>query len=336
MPWQKKSERKPKAERVVRHTLPDGTIKEYRYAAFKPKPAEQRRADTLADMIDAYKNSPEWRGLAPRTQVNYAIYLRPLEKAGKIDPNNLMRRDVLELRDSISATSGNAAANAFVTCARQIYNWGIDRERVETNPALKIKKLETGNLPAWSQEQADAALAGLPEHLRRVVVLAMFTGQRRGDLCKMTWADYDGQRIRVVQQKTDASLKIPVHPDLKAGLDAWKAETSVALTILADGHGKPWNPNNLSYHMPAALARLQPPEGVELPTDLNVHGLRKLAAANLAEAGCSTKEIAAITGHETLAMVELYTKSANQEHLATAAIHRLQTSDKYKKSLANG
>jgi hypothetical protein len=46
---------------------------------------------------------------------------------------------------------------------------------------------------------------------------------------------------------------------------------------------------------------------------------------NLAEAGCSAHEIAAITGHRSLALVSLYTASADQERMATAAIVRLQT-----------
>jgi integrase len=53
-----------------------------------------------------------------------------------------------------------------------------------------------------------------------------------------------------------------------------------------------------------------------------VHGLRKLAAAALADAGCTAHEIAAVTGHRSLAMVSLYTASADQERLAEAAIVR--------------
>lgn len=325
MPWQKKS--KPKAERVVRHKLRDGTVREYRYSAYKPKPVA-RQADTLSGLIDAYKDSPEWRRLAKTTKANYGIYLRPLDRIGHIDPATLKRRDILEIRDAIAGLSGNGAANYFVTSARQLYNWAIERERVEINPALRIKPLETGHLRAWTRDQAEAAMR-LPEHLRRVVVLGMHTGQRRGDLCRMTWADYDGQRIRVVQQKTAARLVLPVHPDLKAELDAWK-ETATAVTILTNGWGKPWRAASLSHRMPEALVR------IGLPSDLNVHGLRKLAAANLAEAGCSTKEIASITGHDTLAMIELYTKSADQERLATAAILRLQTSDKNKRDKKSG
>jgi integrase len=48
----------------------------------------------------------------------------------------------------------------------------------------------------------------------------------------------------------------------------------------------------------------------------------------LAEAGCSTHEIAAITGHETLAMVELYTRGADQKRRAAAAIQKLELASK--------
>jgi integrase len=328
MPWQKKS--KKKAARVVRYTLKDGTQVERTYAPYTPKP-QPRPRDTLTALIDAYKDSPEFRGMAQSTKTTYSIYLRPLDIVGQVAPGEVKRRNILTTRDVIASERGNAAANYFVTVARQLFNWAIDREWVEINPAAKIKKLETGHLTAWTQEQANTALAGLPEHLRRVVVLGMHTGQRRGDLCSMTWAAYDGERIRLRQQKTGAVLVLPVHPDLKAELDAWKP-TATAMTMLTNADGRPWLPNNLSYHMPAALARLG------LPDDLNVHGLRKLAAANLADAGCSTKQIMAVTGHRTLAMVELYTRSADQEALASAAIYRLrniQNSTKYKNRTKN-
>ena len=47
-------------------------------------------------------------------------------------------------------------------------------------------------------------------------------------------------------------------------------------------------------------------------------------ACSLAEAGCSTHEIASVTGHADLAMVQLYTKAAGQKKMAVAALGRLQ------------
>jgi len=48
------------------------------------------------------------------------------------------------------------------------------------------------------------------------------------------------------------------------------------------------------------------------------------AAAPLAEAGCSAHEIAAITGHITLSMVQPYTRGADQVTRAEAAIEKLK------------
>jgi integrase len=241
------------------------------------------------------------------------LYLRPLEKSGRAKAGSVTRRGILEIRDSIAGARGDGAATGFIRAASALFTWAVDREWIEHSPVTKIKPLPGGHLTAWTPEQARIACAGLPEHLRRVVVLALLTGQRRGDLCAMGWSAYDGSRIRLVQEKTKAPLVLPVHPDLKVELDAWRP-TATAATILTNTLGRPWRPQLLSHKLPMALARLG------LPDNLNVHGLRKLAAANLADAGCSVHEIAAITGHASLSMVQL---SADQERLAGAAILRL-------------
>jgi integrase len=324
MPWQKKS--KQKAERVVRHKLRDGTVREYRYKTYTPRQRPQAK-DTLSALIDAFKDSPEWQDLAPTTKRSYAIYMRPLEKIGHLDPATIRRRDILTLRDSIAVSRGNGAASGFLKGASVLFRFAVDREWIEHSPVTKIRPLPGGHFRAWTQDDAERACAELPEHLRRVVILAIYTGQRRADLCTMGWSVYNGDRIRVVQAKTGSPLVIPVHPALKAELDAWK-QTARATTILTNGRGWPWKPGSMSHAMDLGLAKLG-----GLPSDLNIHGLRKLAAARLAEAGCSTKEIAAITGHKTLGMIELYTNSADQERLADAAIFRLsnlQTHTNYK------
>lgn len=266
------------------------------------------------ELIAAYQRSPEWLALAKSTQTVYALYLRPLFRVGHVPVHEWSRREILDLRDGIRRASGNGAATAFVRASSALFTWAVDREWIEHSPVTKIKSLPLGHLRAWTREEAAAAETGLPTHLARVVVLARYTGQRRGDLCTMGWSAYDGATIRLVQQKTRAPLVLAVHPTLKASLDAWPR---VASTILTNARDRPWKPDDLSHSMHKALLR------IGLSDDLNVHGLRKLAAAELADAGCSVHEIAAITGHRSLSMVQLYTKSADQERLASAAIVRL-------------
>ena len=52
----------------------------------------------------------------------------------------------------------------------------------------------------------------------------------------------------------------------------------------------------------------------------SAHGLRKLAATQLANAGCSEREIMAITGHRSVSEVSRYTTARDQARLAEHAM----------------
>jgi integrase len=270
----------------------------------------------VAALVAAYKLSPDYTRLSDNTKRNKGYYLRDIERLGDKPVMEVSRGDWYDLRDAIAAARGDGAAKVFQNTLGVLLSWATERGKITHNVMAGSRQLEGGHLPAWTPAQADEACAKLPEVLRRCVILARYTGQRRGDLCAMMWSAYDGNSIKVKQQKTGAALVIPVHPVLKVELDNWRRGTQ-STHILVSETGKPWKPQNLTQLMGAWLPR------IGLPGELNVHGLRKLAAASLADAGCSTHEIAAITGHKSLAMVQLYTASANQERLASAAIIRL-------------
>lgn len=316
MPWAPKSEKKPKPKQV-RKRLADGTIKIYSYDRKKPDTNQYigPASDSIAVLIEDYQRSPEWHRLSEQRKRVNTIYLRPLARIGRYRIAQLRRAEVISMRNECyEGLSG--AGNGFVDTTRALFTWAIEAGKTEYNPAKGIKPIPGGHLPAWSQEQADRAIAELPEHLRRVILLALYTGQRRGDLVRLAWSNYDGERIRLTQSKTRTSLVIPVHPVLKTAMDTWDRQ---ATTILVNARGRPWRADSLSAGLRYAL------DVLGFPEDANIHGVRKLAATNLAEAGCSAHEIASITGHQSLAMIQLYTKSVDQERMATAAIVRLQT-----------
>lgn len=327
----------PRGVRAIRKRLADGSIQTYYYhrgtntrlpdpshptfakALAEAKPHYGRHAPgSIGALLTAYRSSPEWRAKKLQTQTKQLHYMRPLEALHHVQVTDLKRGHVLAIRDKLAEIRGPAAANAFAYVASTLLAWARDREWIEYSPLDRIKSLPGGHLRAWTEAQFEEAAAKLPEHFRRLIVLARYTGQRRGDLCRMTWAQYDGNTITVKQEKTAAELVIPAHTTLKEELDAWK-RSATSIFILTTSNGIPWQDNYVSAGLPRQL------RAIGMPAGLNVHGLRKLAAASLAEAGCSTKEIAAITGHRTLGMVALYTASAEQKTLAEAAINRLET-----------
>jgi integrase len=301
----------------VRKRLADGTVKEYRYPRHPPPKQDRYAADSLAALMIAYRRSTEWDALRPNSRAHYNRYLRHLEEAWHRPFAKLSRRFLLDMRDAVARGWGPAAGNCFIQATSALFAWARNRGWVEYSPVDRVPAIPGGHFPAWSMDQVAIALARFPEPLRRAVILGLHTGQRRGDLIAMTWSAYDGSVIRLRQAKTGAALQIPVHATLRSALERWKADRTATL-ILTTARGLPWSGTHLSTCFAQSV------RDAGLPAGLNVHGLRKLAAASLGEAGCSALEIAAITGHRSLSMVALYTASADQRKLATAAIGRLE------------
>jgi enterobacteria phage integrase len=85
---------------------------------------------------------------------------------------------------------------------------------------------------------------------RLAFALMLYTGQRRSDVHRMTWADINGDSIRVTQQKTGAKLVIPLHKSLREVL-AFRPRNHV--TILNTLFGKPFSISAFSGFLRASI-----------------------------------------------------------------------------------
>jgi len=164
----------------------------------------------------------------------------------------------------------------------------------------------------WPDEVIAAFLKTAPNHLRLAVMLLLYTGQRRSDVVKMKWSQFDGNFIDVVQQKTGAYVPIPCHQRLKEILNVLPRQSEF---ILTGERTKQYKPDSLTRLVATQLHQL----GIH---GYSVHGLRSNAAQALAGVGCSISEIMAITGHKNPAMALHYAKRAEKKKLAQAAIAR--------------
>lgn len=312
--------------KTVRRKLADGTVKVYEYEREPKRSGPAIR--TVESIVRAYRASPAFTKLRPNSKRNYERALEDIVvHYGEIDIKKIKRRHVLTLRDGYA--NQPARANQVHVVFGVILQFAVEREFIDYHPALRIKTLATGEYATWTDDLVARAITPgiLPEWARRAIVLGLYTGQREGDCIRMTWADYDGSAIRVVQEKTGAKLWVPCHAALRAELSTWK-EGATSPTILVRAAGVPFKDgpsfatlfSRCLRHKDEKTAKHTRPEFVGYV----FHGLRKVAATRLAEAGCSAHEIAAITGHATLAMVEHYTRAADQRRRATAAITKLE------------
>lgn len=294
----------------------------------------QRRVpkDTLQSVIDAFQKSSDFTSLAAKTRADYKKHIKHIEGEFGDFPLKAMddrrtRGEFLAWRDRIGTTSRRQADYRFSVLAR-IIAWAFNRGLVQANPCERPGRLYRSSRSEriWSDEDEAAFLAKAPQHLCLALILALWTGQRQGDLLKLTWNAYNGTQIRLKQGKTGARVVIPVGKPLKAALE--KAKSKLAeieegkprpLTILATEGGTAWTESGFRASWRKACAKA----GV---VGVTFHDLRGTAVTRLALAGCSEAEIATITGHslrDVAAILDAHYLKRDPR-LAESAIRKLE------------
>lgn len=154
----------------------------------------------------------------------------------------------------IAKRSLRQADAAWVVLAR-VLSWARDRGKITVNPCEKGGRLYSGSRAdkVWTAEQGYAFLDGAALPLRQAYILAVWTGQREGDLLRLPWSSYDGTRIRLKQSKTSRRVLIPVAAPLKEILDAMPRRSPI---ILTNSNGKPWTEHGFSSSWRKACKRL--------------------------------------------------------------------------------
>jgi integrase len=151
-------------------------------------------------------------------------------------------------------------------------------------------------------------------------MLALWTGQRQGDLLRLPWSAYDGTHIRLRQSKTGRPISFKVGAPLKVMLDATPKRSTIILTNM---DGKPWTSDGFR----ASWGKACKVAGV---SGVTFHDLRGTAVTRLALVGCTEAQIAAITGHSLRDVCSIL--DANYLHrdpaLADAAITKLERGTK--------
>jgi integrase len=291
------------------------------YCSFAGEEPPKATPGSFDALIEAWKESPEWAALSPKTNEEWTRYVGRIQSAwGDLRVANLEPKHVLGLRDKYAATP--AAANNLITCLSSMMSWSVPRGWRSDNPCQHVKDLKCGEpYEPRTWDANELAREWLRDELWWAVTLALYTGQRQGDVLSMRWDAIQGGIIAVAQEKTRKRLAIPIHRDLLPILERIPRRS---VTILSTSAGTPWTKDGFKASWSGALnppsqrvgplPRPHPLWPIRL-RGLVFHGLRKSAVVMLLEAGCTTAEVSSITG-QTFEMVERYARQVNQRKLA--------------------
>ncbi|SDW15799.1 tyrosine-type recombinase/integrase [Litoreibacter albidus] len=266
----------------------------------------------FAALVSAYRKSPRYARLKPRTALDYDKYLDFfLSIMSEANPASMMRKDVIRLRDANAAKP--YFANYSLRVLRVLMEHCVDLGWRETNPVRGVPELKTeraGREP-WPRELLEVyrSTCKLGTRERLVMELCVGTGQRIGDVLEMRWSDIQGGGFVIKQNKTSKELWVPILPELQSALDAASRHS---VYLLTNERGT----NRWSYRGASQAVRNVRVKIGALGYD--IHSWRYNAACELVEAGCGDDLVAAVTG-QSPAMVLHYTKKVRQKIRATQA-----------------
>jgi integrase len=162
---------------------------------------------------------------------------------GHLPLQSLPREFVIALLD----TMGPHEAKNWLTAFRHFAKWAEERKQLRADPTLgvQVRRPKSDGFHTWTEDEIAQFEAHWPigSKPRLALALGLFTAQRRGDVIRLGRQHIRDGVLTVRQQKTGASLAIPVHPDLQRVIDATPCGH---LTLLVTVTGKSYRPDDFS------------------------------------------------------------------------------------------
>jgi len=266
--------------------------------------------------IAEYYGSQSFRSLTGETPAKRrAILERFREQYGDKRLASLPQEFIVALIDSMTPQNASAWLKTF----RHFIRWCESRKLVRSDPTwgIKVRVPKSDGHHTWTTEEVAQFenVHPIGSKPRLALALGLYTALRREDAVRIGRQHFRDGVLTIRPKKTETTtrvtLAIPVHPELQAIIDA---TPTGHLTLLVTKTGKSYGGDDFSRRFREWC------DEAELPQRCVFHGLRKAALTRLAQAGCTPHEIMAISGHNSLEMVEHYTRKVEQARLAQDAM----------------
>ena len=307
--------RKTDADRWARST--EAAIEEGRY-----RNVAQSKRRTVAELIDRYAEDylpqKNRQGNDQRHQLEWWR-----SQVGLMTLADLTPELIVDCRNKLSKMAGRqnqpmspGTVNRYLAALSHVLTIGVKELRwLPASPMRDVSKLKEprGRDRHLSDDERDALLKACREssspYLHTIVVLAISTGMRKGEILGLKWDAVDLPRGRITLRETkNNELRVVSLTGKAHSLMSALAQTGINSTSYVFGGGNPTNPININKSWYTALRRAD-------IADFKFHDLRHTAASYLAMNGATLPEIADVLGHKTYDMVKRYAHLSD-EHTA--------------------
>lgn len=282
-------------------------------------------SNTLAWLVDRYRDSSAWRDLSMATRRQRENILKPVLASAGREPFSAIDTAAIKAgRERRKDTP--AQARHFVDTMRGLFKWAVEAEIAKSDPTQGVvtKKPKTKGFPVWTDEEIEKFEKTWPLGTRERLMLDVFlyTGLRRGDAAALGKQHIKDGVITLDTQKNGIRVTIPILPDLAQSLAVAPKGDLAIIPTDEGGHFTKESLGNAFREACRAAGIMK-----------SAHGLRKAAATHAANRGATVAQLEAIFGWEGGQMASLYTRSADRRALAQDAMNKLSREAKSETSI---
>jgi integrase len=205
-----------------------------------------------------------------------------------------------------------ATVNRFMATISHMFTKAVEWDMVEEETLKRIRKVKmlpenNKRLRYLSKEECKELINRCDSHLKPIVVTALNTGMRKGEILSLKWEHVDLKHGFILlnqdQTKNSERKELPINDTLRGVFQGITRRLDVPHVFYDPSNGKPYRDVKRSFKTALRKAGIK---------DFRFHDIRHTFASHLVMAGVDLTTVSKLLGHKTLTMTLRYA------HLAPA------------------
>ena len=206
-----------------------------------------------------------------------------------------------------------ATLNRELACLRHMFNLAKKWKVVYENPVNEVKFLQERKIEirVLTREEAERLIDAVPDYLKPIIVIALNTGMRRGEILNLRWndIDFDKYYIFIKEAKSGVARKVPMNSLVAETLKDIKRESNFVF----------YNPKKRDRRKNVYTAFKSACRKIGIP-DFRFHDLRHTAATLMVMGGVDLVTVKEILGHSRIEMTMRYAHPTSENKRKAVAV----------------
>lgn len=270
----------------------------------------------LSTLLDMFLDYSQINKRSYKSDTYIVKYIREYFKNINANDINLVKLEKFKTYMLKEREVENATFNRYKAVLSKVYNLGIANKLIKENPVKYLKQLQEKNfkirfLSKEEEVKLFHSIRKLNPHIEDIVICALQTGMRRGEIFNLKWSNIDFEYgfIELLETKSGRSRKIPISDKMLEVLGRQQNETDYV--FVNKETKKPYTDIKHSFTNVLKQAGI---------TNFRFHDLRHTVATRLVEKGIDLVVVKEILGHADIQTTMRYAHAVPKRKLEAISV----------------